>query len=41
MRKKLQSNPKPKREPGKQRPKEDFNQATFRVKHEVIRRSEF
>jgi len=36
---KTKTEPKPKK-PAKRQPKEDFNQATFRVMQEVIRQSE-
>lgn len=36
----MKTKPKPKAKPTKRQPKEDFNQATFRVMQEVIRRSE-
>ncbi len=38
--KKPRSKPKPKRKPAKRQPREDVNQAAFRVMQEVIRRSE-
>jgi len=37
---KKKASPKPKNKLSKRQPKEDFNQATFRVMQEVTRRSE-